>query len=201
MVGATLLVGGVLLQHAEAEPAASRVIDRTFRCTTVLQAGIRKIRVSASAAVPGQKDVLGGPARPFAEILTGGSIGEIVIARMSGGAPTPLRPTTLWVGADRCTSTAKRVALAGRGLDGSPASPFGDAFECVAPKSVLVRVRGFFGSLTKLRQSSRERLTTNALLKEGYLMVRTESAKPLVYAEVLAPGKTRLFTARACVPD
>lgn len=59
ILGAAVLVCGASLQPAEAEPAASRVIDRTFVCITVLQAGIRKISVSASAAAPGQTDVLG----------------------------------------------------------------------------------------------------------------------------------------------
>jgi hypothetical protein len=40
-----------------------------------------------------------------------------------------------------------------------------------------------------------------APLSKAEIAVRTESGKPLVYAEVLASGKSRLLTAKSCTPS
>jgi hypothetical protein len=62
---------------------------------------------------------------------------------------------------------------------------------------VLIRIRGEFRSPTSLQRGE----FTAAPLKSGYLAVRSEAGKPLVYAEVFDSGKARLFLAANCVRD
>ena len=190
-----------LQPSAGAQSGPSRIIDRKLVCTTAVHAGIRKISVFGQAAVQGQKDLLGGPARSLTRILTGGSLVDNQLGGISGGTSTPLLRARLWIGTERCRSKSVEVPLSARGLDGGRASPFGDAFECFPPRTVFVRVRGIFRSPTRLKQTSRNMLSTSEALREGYVAVRAESGKPLVYAEVFESGKARLFTSPSCIPD
>jgi hypothetical protein len=63
-----------------------------------------------------------------------------------------------------------------------------------------VRVRAVLGSQTALR-SFRGFLRTTVPVREASLAVRTQSGKPLVYAQVFQSGKSLLFTSPTCFPD
>ena len=93
-----------------------------------------------------------------------------------------------------------KVSFSKAGLSGSSASPFGEKLDCPAPRRVLVRVRALATSKTELRRRGAF-LSTNAPFKSGRLAVRTERGKPIVYAEVLESGASRLYTAKGCVYD
>lgn len=181
-------------------PSTATMVDRTFACSTVLLAGIRQVRLGASSAVAGQKDHFGQQAQPFLQLTTGGTLIDSSLAGMSAGPSTRRWRATLWVGNDRCRSSARRVALTPAGLRGGPASPFGDEIECESSPIVFVRIRGVFGTPTRLRQAQSGLLTTNATLREGSLAVETLKGKRLIYADVRAPTKARLFAAKGCFP-
>lgn len=81
-----------------------------------------------------------------------------------------------------------------------------DAYECRAPRAVLLRVQARFRTRTTLRLQSRygwRTLATSnaAVIEQARLAIRTASGRPLVYADVLGSGRARLFTARTCTAD
>jgi hypothetical protein len=88
-----------------------------------------------------------------------------------------------------------RVPLETKGLSGGRASEFGDRYQCPAPRTVLVRVRVEFAERVRVGRESRAHVTG------GSLAVRTESGKPIVYADVHEFGRARLFAARSCIPE
>ena len=107
--------------------------------------------------------------------------------------------TTMWLDAVRCKPTVARIPLSSSGLTGGAADPFGDAYECVAPRRILVRARVVFRNSTSLRLNARFGFhTTGEDVVEGSFAARTEGGKPFAYADVLANGKARLFAARGC---
>lgn len=204
---------------ADVTVSAPGVIDRTFLCTTAPRGGIYEIEARAHRGIreSGSK----WKQLPFAVVSTGGSAGirnspallGDSLAWITAGRPSvtttidtewrasPAQPSgTLAVQGASCRSTTARVPLTTGELQGGVASPFGDERDCVAPRRVLVHVRATLQSQASLR-SRRSFLSTNITVREARLAVRTQSGKPLVYAEVFASGKARLFVARNCVPD
>jgi hypothetical protein len=100
----------------------------------------------------------------------------------------------------RCRSTRASVPLSRRGLNGGAAGGLGDAYDCEAPRNVLVRVRARLEGSGGLRAHGGF-LRTSAPITEAAFAVRTRSGKPLAYASVAASGKTQLYTGRGCFPD
>lgn len=196
--GAALSPSTIDLTVSNADPAASRLIDRTFACTTVLQAGIRQVRIAAHSATTGQKDHLGQQAQPFLQPTTGGTLADGGLAGMSAGPSTRRWRATLWVGNDRCRSLSRRPSLTPAGLRGGAAGPFGDEAECESPPTVVVRVRGLFGAPARLREVRSGLPITGITLREGWLSVETLKGKRLIYADVREPRNARLFAAKGC---
>jgi hypothetical protein len=197
---------------ARAQSGPSRVFDRTLLCTTLVQAGIRELDVYASSVVRGQVDYQGQKALPAARLGTGGpvssgpgqpSAGGVTLVSGRAGSAREEGGSYFGVAGTHCKRSAMRVPLSPRGLEGGQASPLGsDAFECLPPRTILVRARAVFRSPTRLRIDRRSgSLGTSAALREFSFAARTLSGKPLVYAEVFDTGKARLFVARGCVAD
>lgn len=90
------------------------------------------------------------------------------------------------------------MPLSPRGLGGGSANRFGENFECYPPKRVLIRVRAVFSSPTAPKRRGAG-LASSVTVKEGRLAVRTQTGKPLVYAEALESGRARLFVAGNCL--
>lgn len=214
---AVAAVAAVSLQvSAGAQPSASRIVDRTFVCSTRSNGGVYEIEAKAYSGVRE------GSARwarlPFAVISTGSagsaatvldnSLAWITAGRPSsttllGDYPFPVRAAlygTLAVNRSTCRASARQVPLGSGGLEGGTAGRLGDAFDCTSPRTVLVRVRAVLTSPGTLKGHDIFLLTTSPV-REAAVAVRTESGKPLVYAQVLQSGKTRLFTAKGCLPD
>ncbi len=214
---AAALAGVVLVGvlPAGAEPGAT-VIDRTVQCRTLLNGGIYEIEARGHAGVRQTRSEW--KTLPFA-VVTSGS---------TGSAATQLDNAFVWIAADRpshetwleehffptlavangtlaiklgrCRSTNARVALSRRGLDGGLAGQLGEAFDCEAPRNVLVRVRARLQGAGALR-SSHGFLRTAAPIAEAAFAVRTRSGKALAYASVASSGKTQLYTGRGCFRD
>jgi len=190
----------------------SRVIDRTFVCSTLVHAGVRKMDVYATSTVPGQPDYQGRRAFPRTHLITGGIptssggggpiVGGATLvsaqtgeARESGGAHVVLSDK-------QCNPSPRRVALSPRGLGGGRASPLGETFECYPPRAILLRTRAVFRSPTRLRRDRWGQLHTGDVpVRQAAFAVTTLSGKPLVYAEVFESGRARLFFAGSCVRD
>jgi hypothetical protein len=194
---------------------ASVVIDRMMRCTTAPTGGIREVEARANAGirVAGRWKQL-----PYAA-ASSGNVGSTVdplgdaLAWITAGRPSAdttvdsgfrtaqvSRWGTLAVSRVACRPVEGTIPLGRAGLTGSGASPFGDKLDCPAPGRVLVRVRAIASAKTELR-SRGAFLATSVPLTSGRLAVRAETGKPIVYAEVLDSGASRLFTAKGCVYD
>jgi hypothetical protein len=210
--------------------AATRVIDRAFLCTNSRsRTGVREIRVgatsgfreaegwkwlaSAGIANEGMTPTKLGSDENGLTVYTHWGFGFSAGAGPLANDPTlpqPKRFFYIWAKwAKACKPAAKRrVPLSARGLSGGVAEdetdPDADAdqFECAAPQSVLVRLRGVFHRPTSLRldRASRQ-LTTAEPVREASFAARTVSGKPLVFASASKSGKARIFTAPTCVTD
>ncbi|CAN5181547.1 hypothetical protein BH09ACT13_BH09ACT13_03570 [soil metagenome] len=200
--------GGALLQPtAAAQPAASRVIDRTYSCSVEARASVREVQVQANAGVRWIED------RSQWKRLAGAFVSDSVTGLGYVSAGNPLAPENgfrfppqrLGIPAGSKCRAAARIPLSRAGLTGGPASQLGEAYDCVAGSRVLVRVRGVFRAPTSLKlkrySGGVTALAAAGTVTQGYVAVRSGDGKPLAYADVLASGKASLFTARSCVED
>jgi len=201
-LGVALLAIAAFQASADAQPEASRVLDRTVLCSTSTSGGLYEVEARAHAGIhetPSRWKQL-----PFAVASTG-SIGSRLLALSDSlawiTAGSPSAATTIDV-EFRMTEarSSKTIPLSAQGLRGSAASPFEDEFDCAVPRRVLVRVRATLEAPAELRLS-RGFLRTSVPAKEAALAVRTQSGKPLMYATVSQSGMSRLFTGPTCVPD
>jgi hypothetical protein len=200
----------VLQPSASAEPGASGILDRTFSCTTSVQAGVRKIDVHAQAGV--RDGTRAWKWLPTIYVGTPGVAGPgpntWAMVGIRAGWPAPqvapdrLTPAGVWVGAGRCRpyAAAPAPALSRRGLSGGAASPFQDDYTCRPTRTVLVRVHATFRARTSFRlHADSGQLRAAGELRRAELVVRTPSGEPLVYGEVRESGSARLFTTGRCI--
>ncbi|HLG09579.1 MAG TPA: hypothetical protein VI409_13000 [Gaiellaceae bacterium] len=209
---------GARVEGAAAK-ASAPVIDRTVVCTMSFIGGAHEIEVRA------QKGFRSGGSswdRPPLAALTTGSAGSAakaldnMLGWVTAGRPSPTAtvipvrfpdvtyPIATWgtlaMSRTQCRPAATRFPLTAKGLTGGPAGALGETFDCGAPRRVLVRMRAVLESPASLREH-RQFLDTKTPIREGYVVVGTQTGKPLVYAEVFASGKANLFVARGCMPD
>ena len=211
-LGAALLVCSAWLAQATAgAPSASVVIDRTLRCATSPSGGIREVEARANAGTR-----LGGDwvRLPLGAAATGNVTFALTdsLAWITAGKPSadttlelgfrssPLRDWGTLGVSRACRIVSAKVPLSASGLKGGSASPLGVRVDCPAPRRVLLRVRAVAMARTDLR-TKRDFLVTSAPLKSAQLAVRTEKGKPVMYTDVSANGRARLFTAKGCVDD
>jgi hypothetical protein len=194
------------LVPAERSQAPSRLVDRTMTCSVPLHAGLREIQAAATSGSRDPQDRSLWTHLANVSVRAGGFFSGVGLAGAAAGAPEPKEiffPGTsqgLWV-SPSCRLTSARVALSTRGLpQGGLASPIRDAYECVVPRTLLIRVRATFRVPTRLRVR-RGSLQTDAPVREVAIAVRTTRGKPLVYASASESGRARIFTAPSCLPD
>jgi hypothetical protein len=215
-IGFAIVLGAVLVVQAAAVPqqivpadraqSPSRVLDRSMTCSIPLHAGLREIQVAASSGARDPQNRSLWTHLANVSVQAGGFFSGVGLAGASAGAPEPKEimwpgmSQGLWVSAD-CRVTNARIDLTTRGLpQGGIASPIRDAYECVVPRTVLVRVRATFRVPTRLRVRG-DALRTGAPVREAAVAVRTTRGKPLVYASASESGRARIFTAPSCLPD
>lgn len=195
---------------ASATPSASRVIDRTVVCT-ISDGSPREILVSAESGTRLFGDASKWKNLPNAGFYDRRSTNPQLTGRITAGWPPiragaglPLRTDMLSYSA-RCLPSSARVPLSTSGLSGGAAGPFGDRYDCVVARRVLVRIRGVFYKPTSLRRQRPTRyvdqLAANGRVREGALAVRTESGKPIAFATVHESGRARLFVGPSCGPS
>jgi hypothetical protein len=213
LVGVALAAAAFALQPSPGASQRSRIIDQTLLCSTIGQAGVRKIGVSALSPAPGQKDPVTEERIVASAGVRTGPPGISSGGRRSyGGAPlallqvrtTEAGDSTLSINADACRPSGVRVPLSTRGLTGGAAGPFGDSYECVTGRWVLLRVRVVFRSPARLRLDGRfipRMREAREAVREGALAVRTRAGKALAYASAFDSGRARVFAAPSCVPE
>lgn len=190
--------------------APSRVIDRTFMCSSAPHAGVRYFDVSAVTGFrdPDQPRAWKWPAR--AAIANRGR----AYVSSAAGAPIhrdfPIVMRWLNVDPERCEASSARVTLSSRGLVGGAASQLqgsdtlgSDSYRCVTPRRFLLRVRAAFRTPTTLtvqRMNGARWLTTPvaAVASKVELAVRTEAGRQLAYTNIYESGQARLFGSRSC---
>jgi hypothetical protein len=202
-----------------ATASAPVVIDRTLACNAVALGGIREVEARAHR---GYKFGSEWQKLPYAVVSSGaegGGVGGRTLAPdnslvwITAGSPSaattvddeyltyPVRNSgTLGLNTTICNPAKKRIPLTQSGLESAGAISLLEEYDCPSPRVVLVRVRAVASS----QATPRRRGFFQAIgvpVQEAELAVRTAAGKPLVYAQVLQSGRTRLFTASRCAPD
>jgi hypothetical protein len=181
-----LICATAFLPQANARPAASRVIDRTFACTAGYVGGIYRLDVDAYYAtrqgLP-KREVFANDATDLSDSFLGGiDTNEVLV--------NPRH----WKMADRVTLTSRRLRT-------SPAGPGGARVVCDTPRTVLVRIRGEFAKPTSLRTATafgRIRLQASGEVKSAAIAIATTTGKPIASVTVESTQKARLSTSANC---
>lgn len=190
---AVLGAGASTLQpSAGAEPAASRILDRTVVCAAGLSGGIHEIEVEAKSA--------SGTSRPGndAYVTVGSNLQPISFLASLSQAALDLNPA--------CRRVRATVSLSARRLAGGTVGETYETIDCATPRRVLVRMRVTFRMPVTLRRTNDfgyPQLTARGDVMEGAIAVRTETGKRLVLARLLRSGKVQVFAdvPRSCIPD
>jgi hypothetical protein len=198
--------------------SAAGIVNRTFVCAPALVGGVRQIDARAHRGSGRHGPNWDRPAFAAVSTTVSGAAATAIeneLVWLAAGRPSasatvvttmigftfPVRSWgTLGVNAKLCRASTARFPLVRKGLRGGATGPFDERYDCVTPRRILVRVRATLQSRTSLK-GYRGFLRTTVPVREGVLVVRTESGKLLVYAEVLNSGKSFLFTAPTCNPD
>jgi hypothetical protein len=201
-------------ERAGAEPAASRVVDRTLLCATRQNGGIHEIEAESFSGVRQSGKWL---RMPFAVVSTGETASNAMVlenslAWITSGRPDrdsqlgdyffPVRALdygTLAINRRICHAT-KRVPLGSAGLRGGGAGQLGDSYDCQVPKRVVVRVRAVLESPGTLKPHGAF-LLTSAAVTEAKVVVRTQSGRPLAFASTVKSGRSTIFTGKGCFPE
>lgn len=187
-LGATTLALAAVVPTVGADPAASRVIDRTFLCETGYLGGIYQVEIDAGyfTREGSRRDEASASVRSnlvpdFA--LAWANAREILVNR------------------NRCASTSLKLASSSKGLRGGVVGQLGTKFRCETPRRALVRIRGVFQSPTTLRATTAN--TIRALravgdVKEAAIAIGTQTGRPIAYMNLSNTSKAHLYTSRSC---
>ena len=181
----------------------SGVLDRTYRCAVGVDGGIRSLNVYAQTGVrdlerratwktPPHFAVLPSLTTTQFRVWAGGPVSESPRSIGPLPGPTPWVDTMILRG---CPRVSFSVPFVRRELSGGRASPFGDRYQCPAPRTVLLRLRVEFTRPVSVGR------TTRVPVRSASLAVRTASGRPIAYADVHESGRSRLFAANGCIPE
>jgi len=180
-VGVLLVVTGVA--SAASQPA-SRVVDRTVRCTMWGTGYPDPLRVLAVAAEQGHAQATNGPQGSAKYVAVQ------VATNANGQGQVVLSHTA-------CAATSTPIRLSRQGLR-SGATDFGNKWRCPVPPKVVIRVRAVFTRPVTLRAAVDAPYLSIATgrVVEGALAVETEKGKRLAFASIGKSGKTAIFVAK-----
>ena len=212
-----VLAAGIVQTPADGQ-SRGQVFDRTFVCTPSLVGGIRQIGTRAhkgsgrrgsswtQPAFAGIETTVSGAAQTAIEdelvwVSAGRPSRSATIVTTLPGFTFPFRSWgTIGVSRARCRGSTARVELGRRGLRGGAVRPIDDRWDCEAGRRIFVRVRALLGSRGTLG-AFRSVVRTTVPVRDAQLAARTQSGRPLVYAQVVQSGKSLLFTSPTCFPD
>jgi hypothetical protein len=213
-----VLTTGLLAASGLSAAPSARVIDRTMLCSSLpIGGGLYQFEVRAQEGIREHGrtwKTLAFAAARSGHVTIGPAKLENALAWAGAGsvsADTSLEHDTRWPYPARtygtlalnqrlCSRSSARVRLTARGLEGGPPGPFGEEYDCPAPRRVLVRLRATVRTGEPIYRD-RHFVKTRAVLQSAYLAIRTRSGKQLAFAAVFESGKARLFTAASCVSD
>lgn len=201
-----LLVAAIAVGPAPpADSAPSRVVDRTFRCTSaLLYGGVRQLDVTTSPrgslgaggrsddVSPGYISVGSGAAR--------GVFDDLVFARSRSEtrrASTPF-PPGVYADTRRCAAARASLPLSSKGLPGPPIR-FDREADCEVRGRVLVRVRAVLEAPTAWQPATPPVAGARRNVLEAKIAVRSErTRRPLALLALDSGGATRLWLASHC---
>jgi hypothetical protein len=206
-------------QTSVAGTTAPAVIDRTLLCSTLrIGGGLHQFEVRAQTGVRENRTtwkwlaftgvrighITRGPAQledSLAWAAAGRATQRTNLEELDPAWPYPAKTHgTLALNQESCRPSRARVPLTAKGLSGGLADAFGDAYDCPAPRRVLIRVRATLRARAPIYRD-RQFLKTRADLNTAHLAIRTPAGKQLAFATVLESGKARLLVAANCLPD
>jgi hypothetical protein len=187
---APVLIGVALVYVASADPAATRVIDRTFSCAPGYVGGLYQVDLSSSYSKP--------PGSP------GLKIASAVTQDMHSAPLAQLASDGLTVHRGLCSPAKGTVKLSTKGMRGGRVPPLGSSATCETPSRPLLRVRAVFTGPV-LTQTTKPFgvpiLSASGELEQAALAVGTKSGKTIAYLSVTGKDKGRQFTVRTCKED
>jgi hypothetical protein len=191
------------MEHGQAAPAASRIIDRTVVCQMPGEGfpDVTRFITASAAERPPAVSVANGPSFELRAAIRARASG-----REKTGAATLNR--------DACTATTKRVTVSARGLTAAPVrfvrvrgkrTPLQRSYRCNVPTEVLIRIRARFSRPTGWTLRPRHPtipspafIEAKGTVETGSMMVTTLAGRPVAYATVNnAREKAQLFVARS----
>lgn len=188
-LGIAVLAALVGATQATAEPAASRIVDRTVVCQMPGIGSPDPIRFMTFSAMSEDPPIMFAGNGPDFETRISVNTGPT--GRLSTGSVAVNRRD--------CTSTKLHVPLAAAGLRGGRSTPSRQSFSCDVPVQVLMRVRAVFRRPTTF---SRDRETpwlrrARGRIATAQLAIATlRRRKPIAFASVDGTtGKARIFVA------
>jgi hypothetical protein len=173
------------LEHGQAAPAASRIIDRTAVCQMPGE-GFPDVTSFATVSVHDQPPLVSVTNGPSYEVRAG--LRTRASGRERTGAATLNR--------EACTTTTRRVVFSTRGLRRLSR----DSATCDVPATVRIRLQARFTRPTGWLRDRKTPILIHAkgTISTGSLMVTTLAGRPVAYATVNnVRGKAQLFVARA----
>lgn len=205
VVVAAVLAGGLAVAvGAQAAPGQrARVLDRTVVCTVDPTGGIRELNIYGQAGVRLPEDQAKWLSLPTAW-FNSGSIWTHGLANVTAGRNDPARQVSSGIVYDgkRCKLSRERVVFTRKGLDGGgAASQLQERWECVAPRQILVRIRGEFAAPARWRhiRQFQQFGASGPSVRSAQLMATTLAGKPLAYADVHESGRARILFRSTCL--
>jgi hypothetical protein len=203
---------------APAKPThvTSQVFDRTLLCSTLsIGGGLYQFEVRAQKGVRENRTtwkwlafagvrighITRGPAQlehSLAWAAAGRASQRTNLEELDPAWPYPAKTHgTVALNQESCRPSRTRVPLTAKGLSGGLADAFGDAYDCPAPRHVLMRVRATLYASAPIYRDG-QFLKTKANVRSAYIAIRTRAGKQLAFAAVFDSGKARLFTGPSC---
>jgi hypothetical protein len=200
------LVGAfaVSAQPSSGGQEASRIIDRTFRCTPVaLGDGLREIDIVAAPLAA--TEYVSGPSPSPSPGALGVSSGgfsptsELVSVRAAAWERFRSRrvPEGVYISHRRCSPARASIRLSPTGLQGPPVS-WWESKSCLVRGRVVVRVRAVLQAPARWQRIDGTYDGARRQVVEAAIAVRNERGRPIAFVDLRPAGKTRLWTSSGC---
>lgn len=175
--------------HGGAEPAASRILDRTFSCEAGYVGGLHQVTVQAYYRTPEGSSKLRVSASVTQNMFTSlGSMSSEGVAVHRG----------------LCSVSRKTLRLTTKSLRGGVASQLGVKATCETPRRVLLRIRAIFRrpvATRIVRTFGFPQLTVTGELDHASMAIGLATGEPIAYVSVTGTERSRLFTRASCKED
>ncbi|MBA3401683.1 MAG: hypothetical protein H0U05_06805 [Actinobacteria bacterium] len=198
-----LLTAVVFTWLPAAEPAATRIVDRTLVCKPVAYGGVSDVDLMAGPTLTTRFGTRSahliartGTTLPNEDLVF---VRARAQARLGTTSPFP-GPAGVYAHARRCAPSRAMVQLSSTGLPGPPAR-FADDRTCSIRGRIVVRVRARLATPAAWRRSYEPFLVgASGRVEEASLVVRGASNNTLLaYMTVDRTGKTKFWLSTRCV--